>query len=356
MRWASCSASTGRLHVGADDHELVAAGAGGEVGGSQHAAAAGGRSATSSSSPAAWPSASLTSLKRSRSRNRTATYVWVRDGALQREVQGLEEQRPVGQAGERVVRGVVGQRSSRCLRSVTSNITPSSQQRVAVLVVGGLALLHDPPHAAVAVADRVLDHERAPGAQRVVELPVAALAVAGQDEVVEEHLVAEELLGGVPGQLVHGVAHELVDVRRRRLAAVDRARDVLHQGAQPGLARSQLALGPHALADVAEADHDAPDRRVVEQVARLDLDRDPLARGVAQPHLEGPGMRPAVQELAESPRRDRAVVGVDEVHRARAVHGRGSKPSGSLRPAVNMSRPSRSSRTIVSDECLTRAR
>ena len=159
--------------------------------------------------------------------------------------------------------------------------------------------------------------------ERVVELAVAALAVPRQDQRVEEHLVAEELGRGVPGQFQHGVAHELVGVRRRGLAAVHRSRNVLHQGAEPGLALPQVALGPDAIADVPEADHDTLDRRVVEQVVRLDLDRDPLAPGVTQTHLEGPGMGPALQELAEGTRRDDAVVGVHEVQRAGAGDGRG---------------------------------
>ena len=62
----------------------------------------------SSSSPAAWPSESLTSLKPSRPMWSSATPAPVAPRARQRELEVLLEQRPVGQRGERVVVGEVG--------------------------------------------------------------------------------------------------------------------------------------------------------------------------------------------------------------------------------------------------------
>ena len=52
----------------------------------------------------------MTSLKRSRSRNRTATGRPAFAPRRQRVVEPVEEQRPVGQAGQRVVQGLLGQR------------------------------------------------------------------------------------------------------------------------------------------------------------------------------------------------------------------------------------------------------
>ena len=64
------------------------------------------RSATaiSSSSPTAWPSVSLTVLKSSRSTNSTATEG---SGSRERLLDPVDEQRAVGQVGERVVEGLV---------------------------------------------------------------------------------------------------------------------------------------------------------------------------------------------------------------------------------------------------------
>ena len=69
------------------------------------------RMATSTSrrSPASWPSESLTTLKRSRSRNSTATPRVAPARAPQRLAEAVEEQRAVGQAGERVVQRAVGE-------------------------------------------------------------------------------------------------------------------------------------------------------------------------------------------------------------------------------------------------------
>jgi hypothetical protein len=263
--------------------------------------------------------------KRSRSRNSTATYVCVRRRA-ERPVQGLEEEGAVREAGERVVGGVVGQPLLERLAVRDVEHDSVEPERRTALVVAGLALLDDPPDAAVAVTNRVLDHERLSGAERIFQLAVGALPVAGQDQLVEEHVVAEELLRGVPGQRDDGFAHELVGVRRGRGAAIHRARDVLDQRAESCLALPQLALGPQPFPDVAEADDDPADGLVVEQVARLDLDRDPSTVAVAQSHLERARVLPAVEQLAQGFGREPVVVGVDEVHRVRPGDGSRREP------------------------------
>ena len=56
-----------------DDHELVAAEAGDDVGATQRSTTAAGRSRTARQSPASWPWVSLTFLRPSRSRNATAS-------------------------------------------------------------------------------------------------------------------------------------------------------------------------------------------------------------------------------------------------------------------------------------------
>ena len=89
------------------DRELVAAEARGQVAGPDARLDAVGDGA-SSRSPAACPSASLTSLKLSRSRNRT-TGTRPGVGQLDRLVDLLGEQAAVGEAGQRVVVGLVAE-------------------------------------------------------------------------------------------------------------------------------------------------------------------------------------------------------------------------------------------------------
>ncbi len=134
----------------------------------------------------------------------------------------------------------------------------------------------------------------------------------GKDQRVEDHFVGEELLGRVPGQPDDCVAEEHVCVRRGGLTAVHGPGDVLDERAEPSFAGAQLALGAQAFPDVAEADDDSPDSRIVEQVAGLDLDRDPLVVGVVEPHLEGADVVGARQQVGDRSTGDRVVVGMHE--------------------------------------------
>ena len=104
----------GRLAGVADvveqDGELVAAEPGDGVAGAQRRTPAGARPRRSSRSPTWWPSESLTSLKRSRSRNSTAAHArpaLAALGAQDRLREAVQEQHAVGQPGQRVVQRVV---------------------------------------------------------------------------------------------------------------------------------------------------------------------------------------------------------------------------------------------------------
>ncbi len=77
--------------------------------------------------------------------------------------------------------------------------------------------------------------------------------------------------------------------------AVDRRerhadRRVLERAAEPLLRFAQFGFGAPAIGEVAGADHDALDRRVVEQVGGDGLDDAPAAVGVAQPYLDPVGL------------------------------------------------------------------
>ena len=104
------------VDVGREDDELVAADAGDGV--HRAAATATSWSATrrSTVSPAACPWVSLTCLKRSRSTKRTAVHRPERFDVRQGLVDAVDEQRPVRQAGQRVVRRLLGERGLRVLQ------------------------------------------------------------------------------------------------------------------------------------------------------------------------------------------------------------------------------------------------
>ena len=89
--------------------ELVAAEAGDGVHRAQHRAEALGET-TRSRSPAPCPSVSLISLKPSTSRNSTTTGAPVRRLRSRAPAQAVQEQRPVGQRGQRVVQRLLGER------------------------------------------------------------------------------------------------------------------------------------------------------------------------------------------------------------------------------------------------------
>ena len=103
-------ASAHRDDVLADDDELVSAEAADGVAGPDGWLGAVRPPSDEETSPAAWPRLSLTSLNRSRSRNRTATLFPSADRPGQRLLEAVEEKAAVGQPGERVVEGVVGER------------------------------------------------------------------------------------------------------------------------------------------------------------------------------------------------------------------------------------------------------
>ena len=161
--------------------------------------------------------------------------------------------------------------------------------------------------------DRVLDDEGATRADGRIELAVGAVAVLGEDQIVEHHVVRQELGRGVAGEDLDGVGDELVLVGRGRPAAVDRAREVRDQRAVTLLADPQRGGVGVALGVVAHVHHDAVDGRVVEVARRHQLDRHPVAVGVADPHR----VRRDVVRLGDGSdhlgRGEVEVVGVDEV-------------------------------------------
>ena len=89
----------GRGHPLEQDHELVAAEPRQRVA-RPHGTAQAVPDHPSNSSPTWWPRLSLTTLKRSMSQNRTATWLPVRSACKQGVVEVVEEEPPVGQAGQ----------------------------------------------------------------------------------------------------------------------------------------------------------------------------------------------------------------------------------------------------------------
>ena len=118
-----------------EDGELVAAHAGDRVARAQGARRAA-RDRCSSWSPTWWPSESLTALKPSRSRKSTAAPPPVRAAPrpAQRPVEPVDEERAVGQPGQRVVQGVVLQTLYRA--PVRDRVEQGALQRLGVEVRG----------------------------------------------------------------------------------------------------------------------------------------------------------------------------------------------------------------------------
>ena len=139
--------------------------------------------ATSSSSPTAWPSVSLTVLKSSTSMNRTASSS--RRG-VERLAHAGDEQRAVGQVGQRVVEGLVAelllevlQAGDRLLEAVVlQRHGRVVGERLEQLEVVGGEVAHD----AVAVGEHQrADHAVLAGEHREHRLVHAALLQVGGD-------------------------------------------------------------------------------------------------------------------------------------------------------------------------------
>ena len=161
--------------------------------------------AISSWSPTWWPSESLTSLKRSRSRNRTAAAARRRRalGAADRLVEAVEEQHAVRQAGERVVQRVVLEALLGLLAVGDVGLAADDARRAA----GGVAHRHParehPAVRAVAVLDPVL----------VLEV------VAGAGEVGVERLRERGAVVGVDAAEPLAAARRRARARRSRASA-----------------------------------------------------------------------------------------------------------------------------------------
>ncbi len=265
--------------------------------------------ATRRRSPAEWPRLSLTTLKRSRSRNNTATRSWRNSARASSLPSALDEVQAVGKPGQRVVDRLVGER-------LTAGAAFGDV----------LDLAHEVERLPVEVADERRAHRHPHGMTVVVQvslLELAARVVSLQEpgDRCPEHLA------------VVGVA-EVEDRRRQQLRlaptedlhqravhaeqpAVERGeghadRSVLEGAPEPLLSFAQLRLGAPAVGEVTGADDDALDRGVVEQVGGDGLHHPPASVGVAQPELD------AVDVLAraghvEAFDRELAILGVDEV-------------------------------------------
>ena len=191
--------------------------------------------AISSWSPTWWPSESLTSLKRSRSRNRTAAAACgVRAlGAADRLVEAVEEQHAVGQAGQRVVQGVVLQALLGLLAVRHVGLAADDADRPALGVSDRHAAGEHPAVGAVAVLDPVLVLEVVAGAGQV-----GLERLRERGAVVGMH-AAEPLAAGV-AELGLGVAEHLLPARREVQAV---AADVpVPQAVVGALHRQRVAL------------------------------------------------------------------------------------------------------------------
>ena len=186
--------------------------------------------ATSSSSPAACPEPSLTALKSSRSTNSTATGVGAAVGAGQRVVEPVGEQRAVGQAGQRVVEGVVLQLGLELLLRGDVAGGDDDGADVGVAEQVGVDALHVPP-AAVAVPQPQVRGRAGPspgdglGTGGEQGQPVLGMGEVGElraDQLVlrvaeepgdRRRLIADREVGVDQGDQVGGVVHQRLEAR-----------------------------------------------------------------------------------------------------------------------------------------------
>ena len=170
--------------------------------------------ALSTSSPTRWPWVSLTILNRSRSMKSTPTAGPAAAGVVERLAQALDEHRPVGQPGERVVGRLVvqlalgaaalGDVGERADHAVGEQVVVAQRARVqrepALLAVGEL-------DADQHVGERLAGAQRADGRVLVVgdeeAVGVAGpqlLAEHGVEALADHDAPAEDALGGAVGR------------------------------------------------------------------------------------------------------------------------------------------------------------
>ena len=199
------------------------------------------RSATSrrTSSPAAWPRLSLIVLKSSRSRKMTAMPLLLAAVARDGVAHALDEQRAVGEVGDRVVEGLVGELllEGLALADVAAVEHDAADGVVVEQVrVQDLELAQRP----VAVAQRALEHlglarrrtrrrrpagaaggsSRSGSSRRSKRVPIDVLGRVAEDALDRRALVDDGGVGVEHGDEVAGVLHERAEARLA-LAAVD---------------------------------------------------------------------------------------------------------------------------------------
>ena len=277
---------------------------------------------TRSWSPAPWPRLSLTTLNRSRSRKRTATSSLSCRARHERVLEPVEHQGAVGQAGQLVVDGLVGQAAlgfvalERDLEQL-----PGRADRVPLVGVGlaRFGVVHR-DRAELPAAVGHVEHRQRPGGPQPGRLEGGAHrrhqrigAGVGHDDRrtgAERLAVDVGTVGHADAEVLEHAAGRwrpprgtsrspstrntpttpsltrsvtIAEMAMQRLVERCAAGDQLEH---PGLGPQQRAR-PARLGDVGARHHDAVDVGVVQQVHRGDRDDLPLAVGVAEPELRG---------------------------------------------------------------------
>ena len=243
----------------------------------------------SSWSPTTWPSLSFTSLKRSRSRNSTATWLLGAFGARQRVREAVDEQQAVRQAGQVVVQRLVRERL------------------LGALAVGDVAHLHEVvARVAVGVAARAscrsaptrCCRRRAPcGARacrtarrrcrRCARCRLGALSLSAGCRN-SQRAAAEQAVDRVPEQLGQRGVHRregLLEIERLRARTPDRSKPCRYRSSAS--IRSASACAP--VGDVADVGDPSADRGDVVDVGEHLLDPAVRAVGLPEPPLDGRG-------------------------------------------------------------------
>ncbi len=231
-------------------------------------------------------------------------------GARELTPEALDELQPVGQTGERVVHGLVRERLA-AGAPLADVLDLAHEVHRLVLDVAHERRAHRHPHRVAVVVHEPLLELRALGhaGEESPHLLATLVAIVGMTEL--EHRRCQQLRLAASEDLHQRAVHSEQPTVDRDERHADRR--VLERAAEPLLGLTQLGFGAAAVGQVAGADHDALDRRVVEQVGRHRLDHAPRAVAASQPQLDPVGAFLALAGVVEAPACGVAVVGMDEV-------------------------------------------
>ena len=230
-------------------HELVAAEPAHRVAPAQHADEAGGHGLQQLVSGHV-PQGVVDNLEVVQIHVERADEVTTALGSQQHLLSTIEDERPVGEPGQRVVArlmpelllGAVAKLLGRLLPGDVED-HPVDPKGPSVMADDDPAMLGDPCRRAVGVHEPVLERERSSPSQRLVDRLVDELAILRKDDRREgPNAVPDEVACRVAGQVFNVTADEVHRPGFATLAPVHRTRDVGDDRSEPFVVLAQLEI------------------------------------------------------------------------------------------------------------------